>query len=131
LLAFENGQWVPFLQKDTLPEKAQITSFLQMSHDSTLIVTKKHGFYLLNNGSLTSVSTPDLQTIAALNPYSATPIDGNHFAIATNIGGCFIIDRSGRLIQRLSKQDGLQTNNVLSVFVDKSKNLWFGLEKRY
>ncbi|HEY0092467.1 MAG TPA: triple tyrosine motif-containing protein, partial [Flavobacterium sp.] len=82
----------------------------------------------IKNGYLEPFNTPDLQLISEKNPYAATVIDENQIAIATSIGGCFIINRKGELIQRISKQDGLQTNNILSVFIDRNKNLWLGLD---
>ncbi|MBL0152870.1 MAG: hypothetical protein IPP93_05070 [Chitinophagaceae bacterium] len=40
----------------------------------------------------------------------------------------YITDHEGQLIQRFSKQEGLQNNNVLSIFLDKQSNLWLGLD---
>ncbi|MBE7170363.1 MAG: transcriptional regulator [Williamsia sp.] len=127
LLAFQEGRWVPFLSTNGLPEKAQVVSLIPFGRDSSLVITRKHGMYLLNGNGLTAFSTRDLQMIAEKSPYSAAVISPDRLAIATSLGGCFIVNKKGELIQRLSKQDGLQNNNVLSVFVDREKNLWLGL----
>jgi DNA-binding CsgD family transcriptional regulator len=68
-----------------------------------------------------------MQIIGVKNTYRASFIDHDRIAIATSLGGCYIINRHGQFIQRLAKQDGLQSNDILSVFVDREKNLWLGL----
>jgi DNA-binding CsgD family transcriptional regulator len=127
LLLFQNGKWVPFVEKDIVPEKAQITAFIPLDKDCSLITTLKHGAYRLKGNQLSVFDSPDMKLIAEKNPYAATAINTDHIAIATNLDGCFIINKKGELIQRLSKQEGLQTNNILSAFSDRNKNLWLGL----
>ena len=34
----------------------------------------------------------------------------------------------GNIIQSFSLEQGLQNNNVLSIFLDRQKNLWLGLD---
>lgn len=128
LLKFRNGTWEPFRQSNFFNEKTQITSILPLKGDSSLIFTKNHGSYILHGENITPFNTPDMQFINDKNPYKAAIIDSNRIAVVTNLAGCFIINEKGKLIQRLSHQDGLQSNNILSVFVDNKKNLWLGLD---
>jgi ligand-binding sensor domain-containing protein/DNA-binding CsgD family transcriptional regulator len=127
LLVFQNDKWTPFLKTDTLPEKAQVVAFLPLNKDSSLLITKKHGAYVLKGDRLLPFNVPDMQSICEKNPYGASFIDNDRIAVITSLGGCFIINRKGQFIQRLSKQDGLQSNDILCVFVDRRKNLWLGL----
>jgi hypothetical protein len=128
LMRFENNSWVPLSTKDSIPSKAQVTALLSLNKDSLLLITKKHGASILNGDHIIPFSTPDLTIINEKNPYGATAIDENRIAIITSLGGCYVINKKGQLIQRLAKQDGLQNNNILSVFVDREKNLWLGLD---
>ncbi|MEO5563251.1 MAG: triple tyrosine motif-containing protein, partial [Chitinophagaceae bacterium] len=127
LMVFQNDSWSPFLKGDILAEKAQVVALLTLTKDSSLLITKKHGSYILTSDRLLPFSTPDMKIIGEKNPYGASFIDNERIAIATSLGGCFIINKNGRFIQRLAKQDGLQSNDILSVFVDREKNLWLGL----
>jgi ligand-binding sensor domain-containing protein/DNA-binding CsgD family transcriptional regulator len=127
LLTYQNNKWVQFIQGDTLAEKAQVVALLPLNKDSSLLITKKHGAYVLHGNMLLPFKTPDIQAICNKNPYGASLIDDNRIAVVTSLGGCFIIDKKGQLIQRLAKQDGLQNNDILCVFVDRDKNLWLGL----
>jgi DNA-binding CsgD family transcriptional regulator len=128
LLQFQNGTWVPFSKADFFSEKTEITAIVPLEGDSSLLLTKHHGSYILNGDEITPFDTPDMRLINEKNPYSAVMIDKNQIAIITNLAGCFIINEKGQLTQRLSKQDGLQSNNILSVFVDRKKNIWLGLD---
>jgi DNA-binding CsgD family transcriptional regulator len=49
-------------------------------------------------------------------------------ALITNLAGCNIINKKGEFIQRFTKQEGIQNNNILSMLLDKDKNLWLGLD---
>jgi DNA-binding CsgD family transcriptional regulator len=128
LLQFENGTWVPFSKANFFPEKAEITAIVPLVGDSSLLLTKHHGSYLLHGEDIIPFETPDMRLINEKNPYSAAVINQNQIAIITNLAGCFIINDKGELVQRLSKLDGLQSNNILSVFVDGKKNIWLGLD---
>ncbi len=128
LLQFQNGTWVPFSKPDFFPEKAEITAIVPLQGDSSLLLTKHHGSYILHGETITPFNTPDMRLINEKNPYSAAVIDQNQIAIITNLAGCFVINSKGELIQRLSKAEGLQSNNILTVFVDRKKNIWLGLD---
>lgn len=128
LMQFVNNSWIPLSTRDTIPMKAQVTALLPLNKDSSLMLTKKNGAYILNGDQIRQFRTPDLQMINEKNPYGAASIDENRIAIITSFGGCYVINKKGQLIQGLAKQDGLQNNNILSVFVDREKNLWLGLD---
>ena len=128
LLQFENGTWAPFSKANFFPEKAEITAIVPLAGDSSLLLTKHHGSYILYGENIIPFETADMRLINEKNPYSATVINEHEIAIITNLAGCFIINDKGELVQRLSKLDGLQSNNILSVFVDGKKNIWLGLD---
>jgi hypothetical protein len=128
LLTFQKGRWVSFLQKNAVPKGARITSFTAINKDSSLLTTLSHGLYILHQDQLNLFESADLKLIAGKNVYGSVMIDTNRIALITNLAGCFILSQKGELIQRLSKQDGLQTNNILSIFLDRGKNLWLGLD---
>jgi ligand-binding sensor domain-containing protein len=128
LVRFVNNSWIPLSTKDSIAMKTQVAALVPLSKDSSLLITKKHGTFILKGDHIVPFTTPDLQMINDKNPYGATIIDENRIAIVTSLGGCFVINKKGEFIQRIAKQDGLQNNNILSVFVDREKNLWLGLD---
>lgn len=128
LLSFEGGRWVPFLRSGFLPPDVRITSLTTLNKDSSLLTTLNHGLYILKSSTLSSFETPDLKNIAEKNVYGSVMIGNNRVALITNLAGCYIVSTSGELIQRLSKLEGLQNNNIISIYYDRNRNLWLGLD---
>ena len=128
ILSFDKDGWTTVAPKDALPQGFLITAVLPAGKDSTFITSLKHGIYLFTKNRLTSFSPPALEAVAAYNIYNAAVIDENRFALATTTRGCIIIDKKGNPVQQFSSLEGLQNNNVLSIFPDKNKNLWLGLD---
>src|SRR5213075_2634374 len=128
LLSFDNGRWKPFLTKSSLPKNSMVTAFLPLTPNLSLITTLKNGIYILSGSIVSPLNTKDLDAIASKRIYSACRIGPDEIALATNLGGCFIIDMNGKLIQSFTIKEGLQNNNILSVSLDRDKNLWLGLD---
>ena len=128
LLGFEHNTWNPLGFKSDLPENDLITAILHLQKDSSLITTLKHGLFILSNtgiSKLPSVNNPLFETERI---YAATAISKDWIALATNNNGIYITDMKGNIIQSFSRTEGLQNNNVLSIFLDKQKKLWLGLD---
>jgi ligand-binding sensor domain-containing protein/DNA-binding CsgD family transcriptional regulator len=127
-LLFQNGSWTPFLRNSTLPTASLITSVVPLDNDNSLIATLKEGLYIYNSKTLTPLKSPDLANLQKKTIYKAIVVDKNRIALATSFDGCHIIDEKGNLIQSLTHVEGLQNNNIRSIFSDKDKNLWLGLD---
>ena len=46
----------------------------------------------------------------------------------TSSKGVLIVNKKGQVIRHINQQFGLQANYVLSLFIDRFKNLWVGLD---
>lgn len=128
LLQFEDERWVPILKNNNIPVHAQVSAIVPLHGDSSLVLIKRYGSFILLDGKLSPFNTPYMQDIIAQVPYAATVLNDEHIAIATSLGGCYIVNKQGQFVQRLSRREGVQNNNILSVFVDNNKNLWLGLD---
>jgi ligand-binding sensor domain-containing protein/DNA-binding CsgD family transcriptional regulator len=129
LVYYSNGQWLPKIKAGKLPtDNLLLRSALPLTKDSTLLVSLMHGLFILHGDTVSAFTTPDLKEIASKNISSACIISADRIALATNLGGCIIINKKGKFIQRFTKNEGIQNNNVLSVMADKDKNLWLGLD---
>src|SRR6266700_2638001 len=60
--------------------------------------------------------------------YSALRVGDNGYALGTVASGCYILNKEGNIIQWFSRMQGLQNNNVLSLFLDHDSNIWLGLD---
>ena len=124
LMIFENNVWKPIFAINKLAQNDPVTSILPLGNDSLIITTLKNGLFLLSPSGLSAISNPVIENERI---YAATIVNKNWIALATNNSGVFIVDTKGTLIQSFSKKEGLQNNNILSIFLDKQSNLWLGL----
>ena len=127
LIIYKNGNWTPVCQ-DPLLNSITITSILEYSEDAQLITTLKDGLFLLRGSKLSRKTTPQDQLLYNDRIYSAIPVNKNWYALGTTSGGVIIINKDGKLIQKYSYFEGLQRNNIRSLFIDQNKNLWLGLD---
>ncbi len=128
LLQLTNDEWKPTALKSTLPLNDAVTALLPLTKDSIFIATLKNGLFIFHENKIAKLPFANSPLFENERIYSATQINNEWLALATNNGGVYIIDHKGAIIQRFSKAEGLQNNNVLSVFSDNQSNLWLGLD---
>jgi ligand-binding sensor domain-containing protein len=127
LVLFKDGQWVPACPKmQTAP--LHITGVLDYKKDELLVTTRKNGLYLLHGSTLTKKPTTADPILFNDLINCAKKIGPDKYAIGTTQNGVLIIDNTGKLIQRFSNSEGLQSTNTLNLALDADKNLWLGLE---
>jgi len=127
-LLYQNGSWFPFLQTSILPKASLLTSVVPLDSHRSLIATLKEGLFIYDQKNLVSLQSPDLELLRKKIIYKAIAVDNNRIALATSFDGCHIIDEKGNLIQSITRLEGLQNNSIRSIFSDKDKNLWLGLD---
>lgn len=125
LLVWQHGRWEKvsaFFNNDL------ITAMMNAGNGRLMIATFKNGVYTLDEKN---VARPILLSneIVRSQIYTAVKINDNQFALGTVSGGVFFIDKNGQIQRQLSGSDGLQNNNVISMYYDGHSNLWLGLDK--
>ncbi|HSN62095.1 MAG TPA: hypothetical protein VLR49_14245, partial [Ferruginibacter sp.] len=128
LMIFEKENWNPLFLKNELPDNDPITGLLSIQKDSALITTLKHGLYILCKTGIFKMESPNNSMFENERIYAATSINKEWIALATNNSGIYITDLKGNIIQSFSGKEGMQNNNVLSIFLDRQSNLWCGLD---
>ena len=129
LLIFENGRdWRPVPFGDQLPAGTAVRSIMYLGHDSLLIATQQFGFFILDHKGLTAFETPSIKEVANKSIYQALQLPDKNFLVATRLGGCYVLDRKGQLLERITINEGLQSQNTLSIKTDKEGNIWLGLD---
>lgn len=129
LLQYDKGQWRPFLEDQRLSEESfLVTGLVHLKGNSLLLTTYKDGVFVVAGNKLAPHPLPSVAAIAGERIYRAQAITNDWIVLGTVLGGCYIINKEGKFIQKLSRKEGLQNNNILSIFMDSYKNLWFGLD---
>ncbi len=60
--------------------------------------------------------------------FCSSSIRDQYYVIGTIQNGVVVLDLNGNIIQHFYKKNGLQNNTILSLFTDRSENLWLGLD---
>jgi len=128
LMTFENEAFEPLPVKTTFPTNDPVTGIVPLTKDSILVCTLKNGLFVLSKDGITQMPTANNQLFQNERVYAAMVINPEWIALATNNNGIYIIDQKGNIIQSFSSKEGLQNNNVLSIFLDRQSNLWLGLD---
>ncbi len=128
MLRFDNDIWNPVSPMNSLPAGDAVTAILPLGTDSLLLTTLKNGLYTLFAGKIAVQESVNNGIFKNDRIYAATALGNNRVALATNNSGVYITDTKGNIIQSFSRTEGLQNNNVLSVFSDSQHNLWLGLD---
>jgi ligand-binding sensor domain-containing protein/DNA-binding CsgD family transcriptional regulator len=127
LFQFINGSWLPIQAENAIPN-FEITGIVALSKDSFLVSSLENGLYLLSNGIFTKKKTAADEIFSKHHIYTFKKISTNEYVAGTTSAGCLVINDAGEIIQQISREDGLQNKNILSVYLDKEKNLWTGLD---
>lgn len=128
LLRYDNGRWMPWITSGELPAEYLSTALLPLGKDTSLLVTMDAGLFRLAGDQAERLRSGFIDQIRKERIYAATRVNDRLIALATSLGGCYIVTNEGEFVHRFARADGLQNNNVLSVFRDHDKNLWLGLD---
>lgn len=128
LLKFSNGQWEPVDIKTPVLFGNPVTGIIPFGKDSTLIATLKTGLFVLSGAQVTPFKIKGTDPFLTQQIMCALALDHGQFGIGTHMGGCYIIDKTGQIIQNFTRREGLQNNTVIGLFSDRDHNLWMGLD---
>ena len=102
-----------------------INYFEKISAEEMLLVTRREGIFILNNGDLRKIDISN-NLLNSTNIYRGIRLRNGNLALAT-YDGIFILDNSINPIIHIDRNSGLLADNVRSLFEDGDGNLWAGL----
>jgi ligand-binding sensor domain-containing protein len=127
LFQFINNIWQPLFKENPVA-KIEITGIIGLIDGSFLISSLQSGLFILNNGTLTRKPTIIDDVLMKGQIYALDQVNENEFVVGTTSNGCIVMNKEGDVVQKIGMQEGVKNNNVLSVFLDKEKNIWAGLD---
>jgi len=96
--------------------------------DTLCMLTKHHGFYREENGSLTQYSTGLDKLPNKITVYSGIRLKDGKYALGTISNGLVLLDQKGSLLAHIDQIKGIRNNTILSVMEDRDSNVWLGLD---
>ena len=103
-----------------------VSAFTNISNNN-LIATYVDGFFVMTATGFEKWETDADDFIRTNHIKSATNIIGNRIVVATDFGGLLFFNEQGHHLFHFHKGNGLLNNNILTLFSDRSQNLWVGL----
>lgn len=104
-----------------------VTALLPYSHNQQLVATYKNGLYLLKNNE---VEAWDISANKFLkdNQITCAISHSGKIILGTVYNGALIINQAGKAIQLVNQRNGIGSNYVHSLFLDKDQTLWLALD---
>lgn len=125
LVVLQNEQWLSI--PSTPLHNSLITAILPLKGNELLIASMRNGCFVLKDKELKPFALSD--QILKARIYTAVSINENTIALGTVSDGIYFINSSGEIIRHFSTHNGMQNNNVRTLFTDKDSTLWAGLEE--
>lgn len=126
LFEIEKGKSKLFLN-DPIVKDNKIINLIE-SNDGLLLVTQMQGIFSYKNGQLNRYRTNVDNELKQSSIYNSEVLNDGSFTLGTISNGIYILDNKGELKYKITQNDGLSNNTVLSLFEDVDKNLWIGLD---
>lgn len=123
LMSLRQNRLVPVVGGEAMRELG-VRHVLGFRSGELLIVTSDYSLYRFKSGELKPWQTEVGEFLRKERIYSATSISDSYFVFGTQNAGIVIVDKSGRLIQKIDKTTGLHDGLVEDLMVDKDGNLW-------
>lgn len=126
LYEIENGK-SKLVSSNPVIQTNRITNVFS-NDEGLLIQTQSNGLYKLIGSNLTKFNTEADIEMSDSNIYSCQMLSDGSFALGTVLNGIVILNSNGKLKYHIKQHRGISNNTVLSLFEDKDKNLWMGLD---
>lgn len=127
LLIDQDGQLVPFFNDDRIT-RTRIASILPLSDGDYLFFAQEGEIYRFD-GERLSLFDGEISAFTKENKeYVAIGLSDGSIAIGTTQDGLVIINESGDILEHYNTESGLANNTVLSLYQDRSENIWIGLD---
>jgi len=126
IFKIENGNSILVSNDPIIQQNTVVGAFL--INKNPFFVTENGRFYYLNENGLTRWLIKANEELSLKNVYSCLQLKDGGFVLGTISNGIFHIDKEGKIISIINKDNGLNNNTVLSIFEDVENNLWLGLD---
>ncbi|WP_304517792.1 two-component regulator propeller domain-containing protein [Cecembia rubra] len=123
LLKLEKNEAVLLSDKAKLKTEL-LSGILETTSGELQVFTEKGEIYLFSSQNLNSWSPLNLPKLSKVN--KAIRLRNGNIAVGTQYDGLYVLKENGSLELHMNQEKGLQNNTVISIFEDKSGNLWLG-----
>ncbi len=106
----------------------EVWTMFRYDENLILIGTAEHGLFIFDGKRVFQWEKEINEFFKKNQIFCGAKIDNNHFAFGTIQNGVIIINQKGEILQHINRNNGIQNNTVLSIYMDNEKNIWLGLD---
>lgn len=118
-----------FTNISTWPQlKDKVIHGIEKVNGKIYIFTKNDGVFISANGVLQAWQSPINSLLKNDVILAAKFVDKNTLAIGTGLRGLYVINLQSDTYKNINRNNSLKNNAVLSIALDKEKDLWLGLD---
>ncbi len=99
------------------------------SPESLLITTNNHGIFVLNKGKVYPWNTAYQNHFISIQINKAFITKDLKLILGSINAGAYVFDMSGKYMYHFNTGNGLQNNTILSIYENKTGDLWLGMDK--
>ncbi|MBV7269407.1 LuxR C-terminal-related transcriptional regulator [Winogradskyella luteola] len=122
----EQGKPKLLIDDDIILEDRVINMF--SNKGSVVLLTRHSGLFQFKENKLQQWDVPSNPRLRSLNIFSSIQLKDGSLAIGTISNGLIKITENGEIEYEINQTKGLANNTVLSLFEDRDKNVWLGLD---
>lgn len=116
------------ISSDPVFFRNEVRFVLPFENNNLLIGTSNEGLLIWDGTNIQNWDVAINKQLMQDNLYSGIQLNNGYYAFGTIGNGLFVTNRYGDLLQHINRFKGLQNNTILSLFKDRRKNLWLGLD---
>ncbi len=106
----------------------EVWGIFSITENKLLITTLDKGLFIYENNIMTPWNTEANTFIKKNSGLGGVSIKNDYIVLNSVLNGIIICDKTGKIIQHINQNKGIQNNTVLASFVDNKNNLWLGLD---
>ncbi|PJJ10769.1 regulatory LuxR family protein [Flavobacterium sp. 1] len=127
ILEYKNGR-LNYLKGLNALNNSEVWGMIELEKNRILTATLDKGLFIIKNNQALPWNT-EANTFIKKNGSLGCILYKNKYVVINSVlDGIIICDLNGNIIQHIDRSKGLQNNTVLTSFIDKSNNLWLGLD---
>ncbi|RYY61161.1 MAG: hypothetical protein EOO05_07395, partial [Chitinophagaceae bacterium] len=128
LQEFRDGKFSTIIPPSALPQGLRINDMTDFGPESSLVCTNRFGLFLFSGNTLTPFRLTGLPITPGQEFSGALQVDADHFVVSTLSNGYYLVSTDGQVLDNFAKRDGLQNSSIRALFLDRSHNVWLGLD---
>jgi ligand-binding sensor domain-containing protein len=97
--------------------------------NNQLLICTNNGLFVHNGKSVKPLNAKTNEFFQQFRLNRAIQLHNGQYLFGTLLNGIVLTDQQGNILRHINQRQGLQNNTVLTLFEDKTHNVWVGLDK--